>query len=169
MHPSTPSSIHLHPAHFKLHPSTSTQLISVSTQLSATPSTIIEPKYSLNWAISPNLGRKIIKSCPFWLEIDTHGILEVLIPNPELNFLNSDPKIHIWANLSQKSQRCPFCLKIGTHGISRMLILVPTLVFWISNPNFLFRQIWTKKVKVVRCNWKLAHMVYWKCRFRIRT
>ena len=47
LHPPPPSSIHIHPAHFNLHraPSTSTQLISVSTQLSATPSTIFEPKY----------------------------------------------------------------------------------------------------------------------------
>ena len=38
---------HLHPAHFNLHPAppTSTQLILASTQLSATPSTIFEPKY----------------------------------------------------------------------------------------------------------------------------
>ena len=36
-----------------------------------------------NWAISPNLGQKI-KSCPFSLKIGTHGILQVLIPNPDL-------------------------------------------------------------------------------------
>ena len=29
-----------------------------------------------------------------------------------------------------------------------MLILIPTLVFWISTPNFLFGQIWAKKVKL---------------------
>ena len=47
MHPPPPSSIHLHPAHFNLHPTPSipTQLISTSTQLSATPSTLLEPKY----------------------------------------------------------------------------------------------------------------------------
>ena len=95
-----------------------------------------------NWAISPNFGRKI-KSCPFWLKIGTHDILEMLILNPDLNFCNSDPKIHFWANLVPKSQSCLFCLKISTHDISKMLILIPTLVFWISNPNFLFRQIWT--------------------------
>ena len=68
-----------------------------------------------------------------------------------------------------KIQSCPFCLKIGTHGIWKMLILIPTLVFWISNPNFLFGQIWAKKVTAVRFNWKLTHMVSWKCRFRIWT
>ena len=129
-----------------------------STQLhSPPPSSLQHPEQYLtqniarNWAISPNLGRKI-KSCPFWLKIGTHGILEVLIPNPDLDFWNSDPKIHFWANLGPKIQSCPFCLKIGTHGISRMLILIPTLVSWISNPNFLFGQICTKKVKVVRFN-----------------
>ena len=142
-----------------------------STQLhSPPPSSLQHPEQYLtqniarNWAISPNLGRKI-KSCPFWLKIGTHGILEVLIPNPDLDFWNSDPKIHFWANLGPKIQSCPFCLKIGTHDISRMLILIPTLVFWISNPNFFFGQIWAKKVKVVRFNWKLAQMISRGCWF----
>ena len=112
------------------------------------PSSLQHPQQNLNqniarnWAISPNLGRKI-KSCPFWLKIGTHGILEVLIPNPDLEFWNSNPKMHFWANLGPKIQSCPFCLKIGTHGISKMLILIPTLVLWISRPNFLFGQIWS--------------------------
>ena len=117
------------------------------------------------WA---NLGPKI-QSCPFCLKIGAHSVSRMLILNPDLDFWNFDPKIYFWANLGPKIQSCPFCLKIGTHGISRMLILIPTLVFWISNPNFLFGQIWAKKVKVVRFNCKLAHMVPWKCRFRIRT
>ena len=73
-----------------------------------------------------------------------------------LRFLKFWTQNPFWANLGPKSQSCPFCLKIGTHGISKMLILIPTLVFWISNPNFLFGQIWAKKVKVVRFNWKLT-------------
>ena len=52
-----------------------------------------------------------------------------------------------------------------THHISGMLILIPKLVCWIPNPNFLFRQIWVKKVKVVHFNWKLAHMISWGCWF----
>ena len=55
-----------------------------------------------NWAVSPNLGRKI-QSCPFWLKIRSHDILEVLIPNPDLDFWISDRKIHFSANLGQKS------------------------------------------------------------------
>ena len=84
------------------------------------------------------------------------------IPNPDLDFWNFDPKILFWANLGLQTQ-------IGTHGILNMLILIPTLVLKISNANFLFGQIWAKKVKVVHFNWKLTHMVSWKCRFRIRT
>ena len=132
------------------------------------PHQYLDQNIARNWAISPNLSWKI-NSCPFSLKIDTHGIFEVLILNPDLDIWNFDPKIYFWANLGPKNQRCPFCLKIGTRGISRMLILIPTLVFLISNPYFFFGQIWAKKVKVVRFNWKLAHMVSWKCRFWIRT
>ena len=100
-----------------------------------------------------NFGPKI-QSYPFCLKIGAHSL-----SNPDLDFSNFDPKIHFWANLGPKTQSCPFCLKIGTHGISRILILIQTLVFWISNPSFPFGQILAKKVKVVRFNWKLVHMV----------
>ena len=106
-----------------------------------------------NLAISPNFGGKI-QSCLFCLNIGTHGIFEGLIPNPYLDFWNSDRKIHFWANFGQKSESCLFCLKIGTHSISRMIILIPTLVFWISNPKSIFGDIWVKKVKVVCFAWK---------------
>ena len=90
------------------------------------------------------------------------------ILNPDLDFWNSDPKIHFWANLDWKSQSCPFFLKIGTHGILMMLIFIPTLVFWISNPKSIFGKIWTKKVKVVQFSWKLAHRVSRPCWFLFR-
>ena len=168
MHLAPPSSTHFHPA------------ISTSTQLHPPPPSSFQPPPSSlqqylnqniarNWAICPNLVQKIRKkNCPFWLKIGTHGILEVLIPNPDLDFWNSDPKIHFWANLGRKSQSCPFFLKIGTHGILKMLILIPTLVFWISDPRSIFGQIWAKKVKVVHFDSKLAHMVYWGCWFLFR-
>ena len=159
MHPPPPSFIHLHPA-----PPSSFQPPPSSLQH---PQQYLNQNIARNWAISPNLGQKI-KSCPFWLKIGTHGILEVLIPNPDLDFWNSDPKIHFWANLGSKSQSCPFCLKIGTHGISRMLILIPTLVFWISKPKSIFGQIWAEKFKVVHFDWKLSHMIYRWCWFLIR-
>ena len=149
MDPPPPSSIHLHPA-----PSTSTQLISTSVQLHPPPPSSFQPPLSSlqhpqqysnqsiarNWPISPNLGQKI-RSFPLWLKIVTYSILEVLIPNPDLDFWNCDPKIHFWSNLVPRSQSCSFCLKIGTHGISRMLILIPTLVFWISKSKSVFGQI----------------------------
>ena len=115
-----------------------------------------------------NLGPKN-QSCQFCLKIGTNSISRILIPNPDLDFWNVDPKIHFWANLGPKTQSCQFCVKNGTRGISKMLILIPTLVFWILNRNFLFGQIWAKKVKVVRFNWKLVHRASWKYIFRIRT
>ena len=138
-----------------------------------TPNSLQHPQQYLNQniarngAISPNLGQKT-KSCPFWLKIGAH-ISRILIPNPDLDFWNFDPKNHFWANFDPKTKSCPFCLKIGTHGISRMLILIPTLVSWISNCNVLLGQIWAEKIKVVCFNWKLVHMISWKCRFQIRT
>ena len=153
---------HLHPD-----PSTSTQLISASTQFHPPPPSSFQPppislqhpqQYSnqsiaRSWAISPNLGRKI-QSCPLWLKIGSHGILEVLILNPDLDFWNSDPKIYFWANLGPKRQSCPFCLKIGTHSVSRMLILIPTLVFWISHPKIHF--------------WKNLHQKSQSCPFCLK-
>ena len=47
------------------------------------PQQYLNQNIARNWAISPNLGQKI-KSCPFRLKIGTHGILEVLISNPDL-------------------------------------------------------------------------------------
>ena len=159
LHPAPSTSTQHHPA-----PSTSTQHISISTQLhppqlswfQPPPSSLQHPyQYSnqntaSNWAIFPNLGRKI-QSCLFSLKIGTHSFLEVLIPNPDLDFWNSDPKIHFWATCGPKSQSCLFCQKIGTHGISWMLIFIPTLVFWISNPKFLFGQIWAICVNFFAC------------------
>ena len=170
MHPAPSISIHFHPApsnFTQLHPPPPNSFQSPPSSLQYLQQNV-DQNIARNWAISPNLGRKI-KSCPFWLKIGTRGILELLIPNPDLDFWNFDPKIHFWTNLGPKLQRCPFCLKIGTYGISSMLILIPTLVFSISNPYFLFEQIWAKNVKFVCFNWKLAYMVSWKWRFWIRT
>ena len=85
LQPAPSSSIHLHPAHFDLYPapSTSTKLIAVSNQLSATPSTIFQPKYCTYLGNFPKFKPKIQKLSILtgnW----THGILEVLISNPDL-------------------------------------------------------------------------------------
>ena len=150
LHPAPSSSIHLHPVHFNLHtvPPTSTQFISTSTQFHPPPSSSFQPPPSSlqhpqqylnqtiarNWAIFPNLGQKI-KSCLFWLKIGTHGISELLIPNPDLDFGNSDPKNHFWANLGPKIQSCPFCLKIDTYGILEVQIPNPDLDFGNFDPK----------------------------------
>ena len=131
------------PSFTQLHPP-----LPSSTQLSATPSTIFGPKYSRNWAISPNLGRKI-KIPPFLLKIDTHGIMEMLISNPDIDFWNSNPKIHFWANLGPNIQSSPFCLKIGTHSISRMLIPNLDLDFWNFDLKIHFWAVWAKRVEVL--------------------
>ena len=164
MHPAQPTSTQLQPS-----PPSSFQppFTWASTQLSATPSTLLEPsnlRYRTYRVISPDLGPKI-QSCLSWLKIGPWGNLDVLIPNPDLVFWNSDPKIHFWANLGQKSQSYQFCLKIGTHGIWRMLILILSIVFWISYPKFIFGQIWTENVKAVSFAWKLAHTASRGCWF----
>ena len=142
----SPSSNHLRLAHFSLHPALCNTL-----QLSATTQNVAR-----NWEISPNLDQKT-QSYTFWPKIGSYGILEVLIPNRELDIWNSDPKIHFCANLSQKSQSCPFCLKIDTHDISSMLIFISTLVFWISNPKLILGKFGPRKWKlsVLSENWYL--------------
>ena len=175
LHPVPSTFTHLHAA-----PSTSTHLISTSAQLHPTPpksfqsfpSSLQHPQQYLNrniarkCAISPTLGRNI-QNCPFWLKIGSHGILEVLIPNPDLDFWNSNPKIYFWANLGPKSQTCPFCLKIGTHVISRMLILFPrklilvlVLVFWISYQKSILGKFGPKKSKfsILPENWHIWYL-----------
>ena len=124
-----PTSTHLHPP-----PPSSFQPPPSSLQH---PQQYLSQNIAHNWTISPNLGQKI-KSCPFWLKIGTRGILEVVIPNPGLDFWNSGPKIHFWTNLGPKIKRCPLCPKIGTHSISRMLIPNPHLDFWNSDPKNFF-------------------------------
>ena len=155
LHPAPSSPIHLHPAHFSFH----LALQHLRQYLNQ--------NIARNWAISPNLDRKI-KSCSFWKIIGTHDILEVLIPNRELDFWNSDPKIHFWTNLDRKIQSCPFCLKIGTHSISRMLITNPDLDFWKFDPKIHF---WANLgPKIQSCPfWKLVHIVSQGCWFRIQT
>ena len=126
---------------------------------------VIRTKIShFNWAISPIPGRKF-QICPFWLNIGTHDIMEVLIPHPDLDFWNSDPKIHFWANLGRKSQLSVllenwhiWCLEyVDSYSDISFLSLQPEIHFWV------------KKFKIIRFAWKLAHMVSLKSWFRIRT
>ena len=95
-----------------VHPAPST-----STQSSATPSTLLEPKYCMSLVNFPKLRLKISKFSALtkkWYK----WYLGVLIPDPDLDFWNSDSKIRFWANLGQKSKSCLCCLKIGKYGSS---------------------------------------------------
>ena len=76
-HPDPPSSIHL--------PLAPPSLFQPPLSCLQYPQQYLNQNIARNWAISPNLGQKI-KSCPFWLKIGTDGILEVLMPNPDIDF-----------------------------------------------------------------------------------
>ena len=101
LHPHPPSSFQPPPSSFQL-PSSSLQH----------PQQHSKKNITRNWAISPNLGRKI-QSCPFCLKIGSKGILEALISKPDLDYWNSDPKIHFWANLGSKCQIVHFVWKLA--------------------------------------------------------
>ena len=91
----------------------------------------------------------------------------MLIPNPDLNFWNVDPKIHFWANLGPKIQSCLFYLKIGTHNILRMLIPNPDLDFWNFDPKIHFWANLGRKSQSCPFIWKLVHIVSLECWFWI--
>ena len=78
-----------------------------------------------NWFLAEK-----IQTCPFYLNISTHTILRMMIPNRNLDFRNSNPKIPFWTTLGPMIQSCPFGLEIGAHSISTMLILNRDLDFW---------------------------------------
>ena len=128
----TKTSTHLHPA-----PSTSTQLISASTQLSATSSTLLEPKYRTSLGDFPKFRLKnsklsiLTENWHTWYPGGAHS-------KSRLRFLKFRPQNPFLRKFGLKSQSCSFCPKTGTHGISRMLILIPILVFWISKPKSIF-------------------------------
>ena len=90
-----PSSILLHPS-----PPSSFQPPPSSLQH---PQQYSNQNIARNLAISPNLGRKI--QSPFWPKSSAHAILEVLIPNPNLDFLNSNPKIHFLGKFGPKNSK----------------------------------------------------------------
>ena len=75
--PPPPSPIHLHSAPFNFYPALCNNLNAIKTKIIAR-----------NWAFSPNVDRKI-QNCQFWLKISTHGILEVLIQNPDFEISTS--------------------------------------------------------------------------------
>ena len=118
MLPSPPSSIHLHRILY-----TSTQLISASIQLSATPSTLLEPKYRMQLGSFPKLWSK--NSTLSILTEHWHTwYLGVADSRSGLRLLKSDPKIHFWANLDRKSQ------SLGQNAFFVYSHLRPYRSFW---------------------------------------
>ena len=165
MHPPPPSSIHLHlaphstihlhPAHFNLHPALCNTLNNIWIKI-------------LHVNGPPNFGRKI-KSWPLWLKIGTHGILKVLIPNPDLDFWNPDPKVHFWAYLGPKLRSCPFFVKLVHKASQGCWFQIQTKIFEISTPKPIFGQIWAQKFEVVRFVLKLVDIVSQGCWFQTQT
>ena len=102
LHPAPPTFTHPHPAYFSLHLALCSILNFMRTKMSRVIGQFLQ------------IQAEKIQSCLFFLKIGTHGILEVLIPNPWLDFWNSNPKIHFLANLQWKSQNCCFASKL-TH------------------------------------------------------
>ena len=108
--------------------STSTRLISDSTQLSTIPSTLLELNFCTQLGNFPKFRPKNSKLSVFPENRHTWYLDDADFYS-NISFLNFQTLTYFWLNLCQTCQSCPFCLKIGTHGISRMLILIPTLVF----------------------------------------
>ena len=75
--------------------------------------------------MSPNVGRKT-ESFPFWQKIVTHGILEVLMSNSDLDFWNSKFG-QIWA---EKVKTVCFVWELAhMQSISKMLVHILVSVF----------------------------------------
>ena len=81
LHPPTPSSIHLYLAHFNLKPSLCNTFNVIRTKI---------------LHVIRQFPKVRPKSCSFWLKVGMHGILEVLIRNPDINF---------WRNLDKSGPK----------------------------------------------------------------
>ena len=115
-------------------PSTSTQLHPLwLNSFQPSPSSLKIPQrykngnIARNWAISPYLGRKI-QSCSFCLKIGTHGILEVVIPNPDLD---SNSNLNLDFRDSDMKIQNPFLDKSGPNCISIYLYIYIYLYLYL--------------------------------------
>ena len=131
-------------------------LTPTSTQLSATPSVLLEPKY--------RICRKF-QICPFWLNIGTwyHGGTDSASGLRFLKFRPQNPFLGKFGPKKSKLSVLPenwhiWCLEyVDSYSDINFLSLQPEIHFWV------------KKFKIIRFAWKLAHMVSLKSWFRIRT
>ena len=85
LHPAPPTFIHPHPAYFSLHLALCNILNFMRTKMSRVIGQFLQIQAEKIWSL-------------FFLKIGTYGILEVLLPNPWLDFWNSNHKIHFLAN-----------------------------------------------------------------------
>ena len=106
LHPAPPSSIHLRPVHFILHPALCNTVNNIWTKILHLIGQFPRIRFLKFRPQNPFLGKfgPKIQRCPFCLNIGTHSISRMLIPNPDLDIWNFDPKTHFWANFGQKSQ-----------------------------------------------------------------
>ena len=114
MHPSPPSSIHLHSAprtsiyfhqaHFSIHPALCNTLNIITTKILHVIGQF------------PQIQTKKIKVVHLvWKLAHMVSWRYILIPDSGLDFWNHNHKIHFWVNLGWKSQSCPFYLIIGIY------------------------------------------------------
>ena len=94
-----PSSIHLHAAHLSLHPSLCNTI------------NVIRTKISHVFGELPKTWAAKFKVVHFNRKISAGGILVVLIPNLDLNFWNSDPKIQYLGKFGSKNSKLSFLPK----------------------------------------------------------
>ena len=145
----TPSSIHLHAAHLSLHPSLCNTINVIRTKISH-----VFGQFSEIWADRKNCAG---------------GILVVLIPNLDLNFWNSDPKIQYLGKFGPKNYKLSALLKDWHTCIWRMLILIATLVFRIATLNPFLGKFGSKnsKLSVFPKNWHIWYLEDADCYFDI--
>ena len=141
MHPPPPDFIHLHPAHFSLHPALCNTLNNVWTKILHKLGNF--PKFRLK-----NLSILTENWHPWYFGgVDSESRLRFLKFRPQNPFLGKcGPENSKLSILSENW--CTWYLKDADS--------YPSLVFWISEPNFLFGQIWAKKsqkLSVLTENW----------------
>ena len=125
----TPSSIHLHAAHLSFHPSLCNTINVIRTKISH-----VFGQFSKIWA-------EKFEVVHFDGKNGAGGILVVLIPNLDLNFWNSDPKIQYLGKFEPKNSKLSVLPKNWYTWYLEMLILIPTLAFWIYKPKSIYGQI----------------------------
>ena len=124
-----PSSIHLHQAHLKLHPTLRNTLNVIRTKISH-----IIRQFSRIWV-------EKLKAVHFDRKLALMVFGSANYKSGLSFFIKFRPQNPIFEQM--------FCVKIGTLGIWRMLILIPTLVSRICNPESIFGQTWSRRVKAV--------------------